>query len=76
LSEVFTGHKSGLALFVLAAVLDAWASDASSLDEQWAAVRNREEAVESEKRVVVGVVGMANAAQQDLASAGTAHSDS
>jgi hypothetical protein len=58
----------------VAAMLDAWASDVRSLDEQWAAVRKRKEAVASEQQVVqqliVAVAGVAKdhavAQQQDL----------
>jgi hypothetical protein len=55
----------------LAAMLAARASDVSSLNEQWAALHEREEAVAQQQQalqqLVVGVAGMARSAQQDLA---------
>lgn len=58
---------------VLAAVLEAWFADVSSLDEQRAAVRKREEDVAAEKRavqqLVVQVAGMTKHAQQESPAA-------
>jgi hypothetical protein len=53
-------------------LLKEWASDASTLDEQRAALRKREDDVASQQQVVqqliVGVAGMAKHAQQNVAA--------
>jgi hypothetical protein len=53
----------------LAAVLDGWAADVSSMDEQRAALRKREEDVVLQEagvqQLIVGMAGMAVHAQQD-----------
>lgn len=76
LQQLFEGEYRVPVADTLAAVLDAWASDVSSKDERWATVREQEEDAAREKRAVqqllVGVAGMAKAAQQRLA-VGTAH---
>jgi hypothetical protein len=58
----------------LTAVLNAWAADISSLDEQRAAVCKQEADVGMKQAVlqqlVVGVAGMAKLAQQDQADMG------
>jgi ankyrin repeat protein len=62
------GRLPALNSQAVAAALDARASDVSGRDEQQAALRNREQAVESEKAAVqqllVAVAGMARSAQQ------------
>jgi ankyrin repeat protein len=68
LRQLFEGEHPVSATAAAAATLDAWASDVSSLDEQRAAVRRREEDVASEKaavqQLIVGMAGVAKHAQQ------------
>jgi ankyrin repeat protein len=67
LHQVFEGQQAVPPARALAVVLNAWASDVSSLDEQRAAVRVREEAVAREtaamQQVVVAIAGLARSAQ-------------
>jgi ankyrin repeat protein len=69
--QLFEGENSVSAVRAAKAVLDAWASDVSSLDEQRAAVRKKEADVAEERQalqqLMVGMAGMAKQAQQDLA---------
>jgi hypothetical protein len=68
LQQLFQGQQRVPLDEALAAVLDGWASDVSSIDEQLAALRRREEDLAVEKagvqQLIVRMAGMAVHAQQ------------
>jgi hypothetical protein len=75
LKQLFDGNNRISAPTAVAAILNEWVSDVSSLDKQRAALRRQEEEVSSEKtavqHLIVGMAGMAKFGSQGLVDAAT-----